>query len=274
MTVSRQLRLLSYNIQAGVGTQRYHEYVTHGWKHLLPHRQQRDNLGNIGDLVRCFDLVGLQEVDGGSLRSGFMDQTEYLAQLSSFPHWYTQTNRRLGKIAHHSLGVLSRIPFAHIEEVRLPGAIPGRGALMLRLGGEANPLIVTVVHLALGRRARRLQIAHLGRLLRDYRYVVLMGDLNCGANSPEFRDLLDATRLCRLPLADNTFPSWRPVRGIDHVLASPGLRVVGAEVLSMKASDHLPIAVELEIPAEIALGDATSADAVVAATHSRARMLA
>ncbi|MEW8431623.1 MAG: EEP domain-containing protein, partial [gamma proteobacterium symbiont of Ctena orbiculata] len=104
-----RLRLLSYNIQAGADTRRYHEYVTRGWKQMLPHKQQLDNLNRIAHLLKDFDVVGLQEVDSGSLRSGFIDQTAYLAEHAGFPYWYRQVNRRLGKLAQHSNGVLSRV---------------------------------------------------------------------------------------------------------------------------------------------------------------------
>ncbi|MDH3376382.1 MAG: EEP domain-containing protein, partial [Gammaproteobacteria bacterium] len=110
------LRLLSYNIQVGIGTNGYHEYLTQSWRYLLPHREQHNTLDGIAALAKAFDLVGLQEVDGGSLRSRFINQTEFLAQRSGFPCWYSQTNRRLGNLAHHSLGALSRMPFGDVRE--------------------------------------------------------------------------------------------------------------------------------------------------------------
>src|SRR3990172_8560938 len=97
---AQRLKLLSYNIQ-----------------------------GRIAALIGGFDIVGLQEVDGGSLRSGFINQTEYLAIEGRFPYWNDQTNRNLGKFAQHSPGVLSRLCPAEVIEVKLPGMIPGRGAL-------------------------------------------------------------------------------------------------------------------------------------------------
>ena len=42
------LRLLSFNIQTGVDTQDFHEYVTKSWKHLLPLRERISNLNRIG----------------------------------------------------------------------------------------------------------------------------------------------------------------------------------------------------------------------------------
>ena len=46
-----RLSVLSFNMQVGVGTRRYREYVTRGWRHVLPSQQVRDNLERIGELL-------------------------------------------------------------------------------------------------------------------------------------------------------------------------------------------------------------------------------
>jgi len=66
----RRLRLLSFNIQTGITTSRYRQYVTQSWRHVLPFAQRSGNLDTIANLVSDYDLVGLQEVDAGSIRSG------------------------------------------------------------------------------------------------------------------------------------------------------------------------------------------------------------
>ena len=86
----RTLRLLSYNIQIGITTRRYRQYLTHSWKHVLPHPERLVNLARIAQLLQQFDLVGLQEVDAGSLRSANIDQIQYLARQGAFPFWYSQ----------------------------------------------------------------------------------------------------------------------------------------------------------------------------------------
>jgi endonuclease/exonuclease/phosphatase family metal-dependent hydrolase len=48
-----------------------------------------------------------------------------------------------------------------------------------------------------------------------------------------------------------TFPSWRPSRKLDHILASPSLTVSKSEVLNYAHSDHLPISLEIELPKEM-----------------------
>ena len=39
----RRIRLLSYNIQVGIGSVSYSNYLTAAWKHVLPHAQIYDN---------------------------------------------------------------------------------------------------------------------------------------------------------------------------------------------------------------------------------------
>ena len=243
-----RLRLLSYNIQAGITTSRYHHYLTHSWKHVLPHAQRLDNLDRIARIVRDFDIVGLQEVDAGSLRSGFINQTEYLADRSELPFWFSQTNRRLGKLAQHSNGLLSRFRPSELTEHKLPGFIPGRGVLMARFGHGDDALVVIVAHLALGRRARLTQLAFIGDLVNAHRHAVLMGDLNCQSMSQEIDELLRRTQLCEPIHGLHTFPSWRPYRNIDHILVSPELAVEKVHVLDYAFSDHLPIAMDLRLP--------------------------
>jgi len=252
-TGQRRLRLLTYNIQTGIATSRYRHYLTHSWKHVLPCSGRRDNLDQIANLVRHYDIVGLQEADAGSMRSDYLNLTEYLAARAEFPHWYDQTNRNFGMFAQHSMGVLSRMRAAEITEHRLPGAIPGRGALVVRYGRGRESLVLMLVHLALGKRARMRQLGFIGEIASAHRHVILMGDLNCRSDSPELATLIDRAGL-REPTHDlHTFPSWRPIRNIDHILVSPSLRVEDVSVLNYPLSDHLPISMEISLPDELEL---------------------
>ncbi len=257
----RRLRLLSYNIQTGVATQRYRQYLTQSWKHVLPHPERLDNLDRISGFLSDYDVVGLQEVDGGSLRSGFVNQTEYLALAARFPYWRDQTNRDFGKLARHSLGVLSRLTPSAVKELRLPGMIPGRGALALRFGHGEHALHVVILHLALGRRARLQQFARIVEHIGGCRHVVVMGDFNALPDSLEMNWLLNQTGLQEPTDGLHTFPSWRPARNIDHILVSQSIEVLGIRVLDRQISDHLPIEMEIRLPGEVCLGDVHAAAA-------------
>lgn len=248
----QRLRLLSYNIQTGVDTQHYREYFTHSWKHVLPHRERFANLNRISSMLSQYDLVGLQEVDAGSLRSGFVDQTEYLANSAGFPHWYKQINRSLGKLAQHSNGMLSRLRPDLVQEHKLPG-LPGRGAILVEFGRGGVALAVCIMHLALGRRAQRRQLEYVGELVADYPNLVLMGDFNCDCDAEPLRRLIRRLGLLEPSCLFKTFPSWRPMRNLDHILVSPTLEVAQSRVLNYPLSDHLPIEVEVQLPVGIRL---------------------
>lgn len=248
-----QLRLLSYNIQAGIHTRQYSEYLTRSWRHVLPHREHLGNLNRIASMLREFDFVGLQEVDAGSLRSGFVDQTKYLAHHARFPYWYKQVNRNLGRIARHSNGVLSRVRPLDITEYKLPG-LPGRGVVVVEFATtDGSVLAVCILHLALGRRARRRQLDYVRELAAHYPYLVMMGDFNCDCGSRALKELVANTALRGLDCERKTFPSWCPRRNLDHILVSENLRIVGVWVLDYSASDHLPVSMEVALPEGIRL---------------------
>mgnify|MGYP001266104390 CR=1 FL=1 len=249
----RRLRLLSYNIQSGLTTRKYSQYLTRSWKHLVPVPSRMANLDGIARILAEYDIVGLQEVDAGSLRSGFVNQVKYLADYAGFEYVFDQANRKIGMISQHGNAVLSRIRPAAITEHKLPGLIPGRGVLEIRFGADADALHVLILHMALGRRGRLRQIEFLTELVRDYRHVILMGDLNCGSDSPEMSVLLTTARLREPAPGPYTFPSWRPDRQLDHILVSPSIAVERVAVLNHAYSDHLPIAMEVQLPEGIRL---------------------
>ena len=249
MPDDRRLRLLSFNIQVGNSTQGYRHYLTRSWQHVLPHKGRAGNLDRIGDLLGDFDLVALQEADGGSHRSGYINQVKYLAQQGEFPYWYQQLNRNLGRLAQHSNGLLSRLRPTMIEDHPLPGPA-GRGAILVRFGDGPDALVVVIMHLALGTKTRTRQLAYIRELIGGYQHQVLMGDMNTHAN-----DLLQTSPLRDLgllaPQMEATFPSWRPQRCLDHILLSPSLTLERVQVLNQPISDHLPVAVDIRLPGSV-----------------------
>jgi endonuclease/exonuclease/phosphatase family metal-dependent hydrolase len=243
------LRLLSCNILAGGSVTSYRDYVMQSWKQVLPMRGKRGNLDRFAELISDFDVVGLQEADAGSLRSGFLNQTQYLAEAAGFPYWSHQPNRKIAQFAASSNGLLTRMEPTEVLDYPLPSRIPGRGAMWVRFGEDDNALIVVIAHLSLSVAARKRQIEFLGELIGDYSNVVLMGDLNCTARSTEMRSLFRHTSLA--PPAENspaTFPSWEPTRAIDHIIVSSGMSIESLWTLPHPVSDHLPLAASVRLP--------------------------
>lgn len=246
------LRLLSFNMQVGIGTKRYHEYITRGWRHLLPSLQVQENLTRIAGLIADYDIVGLQEIDAGSRRSQYLNQIEVLAEQAGFDYWHTQVNRNLGHVAQHGVGLLSRFAPRTVSEHKLPGVLPGRGALLAEFGVPDTVFAVVVTHLALTRRSRRAQLTALRALIDPFPHAVIMGDINCGPERLRLNTTFTDGKLHIHDAPLPTFPSWRPRRAIDHILPTSELAVLHAAPINVRLSDHLPLATTLAVPSAVA----------------------
>ena len=242
----QRIRLLSFNIQVGISTSAYRHYVTRSWKHLIPHQERYRNLEKIGFLLGDYDIVALQEADGGSMRSGNINQVQQLAQLGNFPYWYQQRNRDLGRFAQHSNGLLTRFQPERIEDHPLPGPA-GRGAILAQIGEGEHAIAVVSMHLALGTRVRNMQLGYIREMVSDYQHVVLMGDMNTHAENLLINSPLSSLNL-RAPQICATFPSWKPQRCLDHILISSELDIDNMSVLPIPISDHLPVAMDIILP--------------------------
>ena len=237
------LRLLSCNIQAGSSTRAYREYVTRSWSHVLP-TGKRANLDSLAELFSPYDVVGLQESDPGSMRSGFDNQSDYLAERGQFPFVSHQSNRRISRIAGSGNAMLSRLEPTELLDYALPGRVAGRGVLLSRFGKGKDSWLLAVTHLSLGPKSRHMQLGFLAELLADEKRVALMGDFNCDPDTSEMRMLYKRTRLTPPALCLPTFPSWAPDRALDHVLTA-GFEVTNYRAMPAAGSDHLAVAVEL-----------------------------
>jgi endonuclease/exonuclease/phosphatase family metal-dependent hydrolase len=244
----RRLRLLSANIQAGSSTRGYHDYVARSWSHVLPAGNKRGALDTIAQLAARHDIVGLQESDPGSLRSGFTNQTHYLAERGGFAYWSHQPNRSMGGVASSANGLLSRLEPVSVSDHPLPGRIAGRGVLLARFGADDQALTIAVAHLSLGANSRRSQLAFIAELLHEVPHAVLMGDFNCTLDRPEMELLYRRTRLQPPTHCVLTFPSWRPQKAIDHILTTGALTCHDVRALPAALSDHLALSIELGIP--------------------------
>lgn len=244
----QRLRLLSCNILAGASVQRYRQYVTRSINAVLPGRSKLDNLDRLAELLPQFDVVGLQEADAGSLRSGFLNQTRYLAETAGMPFWSHQPNRPVAQLSHTANGLICRLEPHSVIDYPLPSRIPGRGALLARFGDDTDGLAVVIAHLSLSAQARAKQLAFIAEVLQDHPHAVLMGDLNTDPHSPEMRHLFAHSSLQEPEQAVPTFPSWKPRRALDHILVSADIRIEKIWTLPQAFSDHLALAAEIQLP--------------------------
>lgn len=244
---ARPLRVLTFNLQVGISTHAWYQYLTNSWQHLLPNSKRLERLAAIGQFLGRFDLIGLQEVDGGSFRSSNINQIDYLAREAGVPFHYQQLNRNLGRLAQHSNGLLSRYQPMRVDNHRLPGP-PGRGVMHAQFGEGDNALHLFVAHLSLGLRTQIRQLDFLCHLMAPCRHVILVGDLNCTRAQLESHTGLCEVMNFDLMPEQASYPAWEPKRALDHILISPTLKVAHSQVLPPMFSDHLPLAADIILP--------------------------
>lgn len=237
------MRIVSWNVHAMVGA---------------GGRSDPERIARVVDELHP-DVAGLQEVGTPGLPLGTADPAALLGAL-------TGMESAFGATMHHRRGfaygnaVLSRHPVQAVRsyDLSVPGREP-RGCV--RADVEVGGAVVHVfcAHLGLHWRERRKQAAQLlsADILRDAALahpLVLVGDFNSLSNRsavPRWlrRQLVD----CALEVRNEapTFPSSFPILRLDHCYVDAAFRVVSVDVhrsaLARRASDHLPLVVDLEV---------------------------
>ena len=246
-TSTHNINILTFNAHVGICASSEKLRIMNAWKHFLPSSDKIRNLDRMAKILNNFDVVGIQESDGGSLRSNFVNQTIHLAYVSGFDYCSEKINRNLG-FARHSIGILSKYPIIATEKYSLPGSIPGRGLLVASLDVAGSSMTVAVVHLSLGKKDRVNQAHFIAEILQRHKErIILMGDFNCCHDSEEIRIIVEKTGLHHASAGVPTSPSWKPFQCIDHLFASENLQVNDARTLGFRFSDHLPLAAKARI---------------------------
>jgi endonuclease/exonuclease/phosphatase family metal-dependent hydrolase len=235
-------RAMSYNIHHGAGTDGVLD------------------LARIASVINAQapDIVGLQEVDRYTRRSGFVDQMAELGRLTGMFHFFGKNiNYDLGE---YGLGVLSKFPIKskkHTLYLRQNTSLEQRGVNILQIDFGETDVYFFNTHLdhTTSDAERLYQIRQIRTLVRSYpaKKVLFCGDFN-------FRPTSDCYTLMMLgfddawPRASNgagyTFPSTGPNRRIDYFWTrSPEITPVQAWIPSSLASDHLPVVMNFLLPA-------------------------
>jgi endonuclease/exonuclease/phosphatase family metal-dependent hydrolase len=238
------VKLLTWNIQAGIGTRRYRDYLLHAHRQVIHTAAKHEVLGQIASEVTPYDVVCLQEVDLGGRRAGYRSQVEVIAQGSGHAYIAVQQNRVVPGVSRHGNAILSRWPLRLVEDMKLPGRLAGRGCLIVDVEGPVR-LRVACLHLSLGAADQMAQLSAIRARLSEAPNWVAMGDFNCGAGSRPLKGFCQQAGAGLAEAAPRTYPSWRPRRDFDHILASPGLPLGETRAEAVTLSDHLPVSARL-----------------------------
>jgi len=234
------LKIISYNIQAAIGTKAYSQYLTKFNRQVFNSKAKAKTLKAIAGFASEYDVACLQEVDLGGRRSGFKCQVDYLMRLSEFKYMSTQQNRVVGNISRHGNAILTKHGQRDIRDLKLPGKRAGRGAIIARVDAP-KPFYVLNVHLSLGEQDQMMQVEYLAAEAPSDLPLIIAGDFNCGSASRPLTELASSLNMTAISTPnDKTYPSWNPRRDFDHMLVSSHFRTQSSGVKDIRHSDHRP----------------------------------
>lgn len=243
------LRVATYNIHAGAG------------------QDQVFDLDRTAAALRGLraDVIGLQEVDvHWGARSAFADEARALAEKLRMrvffaPIYDLEPAGEDGERRRFGVAVLSRHPVLHAENHEItrlstqspdpvPAPAPGFAEVVVDVRGAQVHVYSTHLDHRADPSVRAAQVADmLAVLAADRGPKVLVGDFNAEPGAPElaplWRELRDAA-----PDGGATYPAADPVKRIDLVTVSPGIRVTGGRTVATEASDHRPVVADLKVP--------------------------
>jgi len=242
------VRILTWNVHKGIGglDRRYQP-----WR--------------ITEVIRFDnpDIILLQEVAENIPRFRHDRQTASWGAALGYPHRvFLPTVQVAG--GRWGSAILSRFPVTRHERVDLSFPMKKRRAALVadiavETRGRTWPLHVVNVHLGLSGVERRWQVrrllasAPLSNLHRSSR-IVIAGDTNdwagvLGRRTGQLRRAGFLTAWGRHHGSARTFPAWYPVAALDRVFLRGPIACRHAHrshhALARKASDHLPVVVDL-----------------------------
>jgi endonuclease/exonuclease/phosphatase family metal-dependent hydrolase len=243
------MRLLLYNIRYAVGGGASMHMPLPGAGYVLGNQSVLPDITNFIKSVDP-DIVGLIEVDTGSIRSRKVNQAEKLAaDLSMNTSYETKYG---SNSLNQLLPIVRKQGNAFMAAARVHGETfhyfdTGIKRLIIEL--EMQDFAVFLVHLSLKYRHRHLQLRHLYDLINATdKPVIVAGDFNTFWGENEIYLFMKAAGLKSANSRSTpTYPSRSPRKELDFVLYQDGIKMLDFAVPDVKFSDHLPLVFDFDI---------------------------
>ena len=243
------MRLLLYNIRYAVGAGASIHVPLPGAGYVLGNQRV---LTSITDFIRDADpdIVGLVEVDTGSIRSRRVNQADSIAEKlgmnTSYEVKYAESS------INQLLPIVRKQGNAFLAAERVHGETfhyfdTGIKRLIIEL--EMDRFSVFLVHLSLKYRHRHLQLRRLHDIIAETdKPVIVAGDFNTFWGEDEIYLFMKAAGL-KSANAESlpSFPSHAPRRELDFILYQDGITVRHFEIPSVRFSDHLPLICDFDV---------------------------
>lgn len=243
------MRLLLYNIRYGIGLGPELHWPIPGMGYVLGNR---NNLERITAFIKSQDpdIVGLIEVDSGSIRTGRVNQAESIG--TALGHYSVYQCKYGANSLNHRLPIVNKqgnaflaAPSVHNEHFHYFD----KGIKRLTIELELEDCAIFLVHLSLKYRHRQAQLHALHDLVMgSTKPVIVAGDFNTFWGEHEiylFRKAsgLKSANTESLP----SYPSTAPRKELDFVLYGEGINITQFRIPPIQLSDHLPLVCDFEV---------------------------
>ncbi|MCP4516709.1 MAG: hypothetical protein GY824_15955, partial [Delftia sp.] len=196
------------------------------------------------------DVLVLNEVNRARATNGFVDTLALISHRLDAPFIFGP-NYADGQYGN---ALLSRYPILEWDNTRYSrDSTEIRGLLRAVVQAPGGPLTLYATHLDHVRdpgNARAEQVSEMLAAWSGKPRAILLGDLNAEPDAPELQAISQAGFVDALAATgqDDAFSYWDPVprRRIDYIFLTPDLALQQAWVVQSRASDHLPVLVEVQ----------------------------
>jgi len=245
----QRMRLLLYNIRYAVGGGASMHMPLPGAGYVLGNQSV---LPDITTFIKSVDpdVVGLIEVDTGSIRSRMVNQAEKIAadlgMNTSYETKYGEKSfNQILPIVRKQGNAFMAAPRVHGEKFHYFDT--GIKRLIIEL--EMQDYAIFLVHLSLKYRHRHLQLRNLYDLIQATdKPVLVAGDFNTFWGENEIYLFMKAAGLTSANVESTpTYPSRSPRKELDFILYQDGIDVTGFDIPNVKLSDHLPLVCDFEL---------------------------
>jgi endonuclease/exonuclease/phosphatase family metal-dependent hydrolase len=243
------MRLLVYNIRYATGTGPSFHLPVPGAGYL---RSNRQVLASLTGFIKAQDpdIVGLIEVDSGSIRTGMVNQAAFIAEslghysIYECKYGVESFNTRMPIVRKQGNAFLAA-PRVHGE--RFHYFDTGIKKLIIEL--ELEDVMIFLVHLSLKFRHRHYQLRHLhGLVKKSTKPVIVAGDFNTMWGDHEIYLFMQAAGLRSANIHGlPSYPSRNPRKELDFILYGEGIEITRFEVPQVAYSDHLPLICDFEV---------------------------
>jgi endonuclease/exonuclease/phosphatase family metal-dependent hydrolase len=190
------------------------------------------------------DIIGLQEIEYKTKRTGYVDQTAEIARLAGYPYYKFYEAFDFNEGAS-GLAVISKYPIENSDQINLPASGAAQ-RILARAGIRVHNELINffVTHLSYNGEPgtdRAPQFATIANKIANYNKVILVGDFNTDY-WPQFNPIVNkGFLLVSKSDSDKTGTYYDETYGylaLDNIVHSKIFTASGRNFIDNGASDH------------------------------------